>query len=296
MRRNLEDKGLDLIIYSSLIILAFLTLYPFWNSLAISFNAGADTARGGITFWPREFTFANYEYVFDDERLINGFMITIIRTVLGTLLSISFTAAFGYAMAKRGLIGKKYYMIFCVVTMYFHGGLIPTYLLIRELNMMNTIWVMVIPTMINVWHMIIFRTFFQQLPDGLEESAKIDGCSNAGVFFKIVVPVSGPVIATLSLFTAVFHWNAWFDAVIYITKEDLVPLQTLLTQIINSVMNDTMDQLSNTEQEMLDQLNAVTHKSVVMATMMVATIPIMMVYPFVQKYFVKGVLIGSLKE
>ncbi|GIP32092.1 carbohydrate ABC transporter permease [Paenibacillus sp. J2TS4] len=296
-RRTAEDYVLDSVIYVCLIALAFVTLYPFWNSLVISFNDGNDTAAGGITFWPREFTMENYKYVFRDSRLIHSFWVTVARTVVGTFLSILFTSMFAYAMAKRGLIGKKFYMIICVVTMYFSGGLIPSYLLIKELHLMNTFWVLVIPGLISVWNMIIFRTFFLGLPDGLEESAKIDGCNHLQTFFRIVIPVSGPVIATLSLFTAVGHWNAWFDASIYITNQNLLPIQVILNQTISSILEvEASTQISGTKQEFLLGMQSVTHKSVVMSTMMVATVPILMVYPFVQKFFVKGVLVGSLKE
>jgi putative aldouronate transport system permease protein len=181
--------------------------------------------------------------------------------------------------------------------MYFSGGLIPTFLLIRNLDMMNTFAVFIIPTLISVYNMIIFRTFFQGLPAGLEESAKLDGCSNWGIFFRIVIPLSGPVVATLSLFTAVYHWNDWFLPSIYITEEKLLPIQTMLQQILSTnIMSDQMSQLDSAAQSRLMQMQSITTKSLSMATMMMATIPILLVYPFVQKYFVKGVLVGSLKE
>ncbi|OME96726.1 MULTISPECIES: carbohydrate ABC transporter permease [Paenibacillus] len=297
MKRSLEDHTIDIVVYTCLLLLAVVTLYPFWNTLVISLNTGNDTAAGGITIWPRDFTLENYKYVFKDDRLINAFWITVARTVTGTFLSILFTSMFAYAMSRRGLIGKKFYMILCVITMYFSGGLIPSYLLIKDLHLMNTFWVMIIPGIISVWNMIIFRTFFMGLPDGLEESARIDGCNHINTFFRIVLPVSGPVIATLSLFTAVGHWNSWFDASIYISNQDLLPLQVVLNQTIQSILSfEASTQISATKQEFLQNAQSVTHKSVVMATTMVATIPIVMVYPFVQKYFVKGVLVGSLKE
>lgn len=162
---------------------------------------------------------------------------------------------------------------------------------------MDSFWAMIIPTLVLVWNMIIFRTFFQQLPKGLEESAKIDGCGNWQIFFRIVLPLSGPVIATLSLFTAVFHWNDWFFPSIYITSEHLIPIQTLLRQVLNSnTVTSQMSQLDAGALAHMSNVAKVTGKSLSMATMMVATIPIMLVYPFVQKHFVKGVLIGSLKE
>lgn len=298
MKLSHGDRTMVFFIYFFLIVLGFATFYPFWNSLVISFNNGMDTSLGGVTFWPRDFTLDNYQIVFKDKRLINGFIISILRTIVGTFLAILCTAIFAYGMSRKGLIGKKYYMIMCIVTMYFSGGLIPYFLVVRELGMMDTFWVMVIPGIISVWNMIIFRTFFLGLPDGLEESAKMDGCSNWGVFFRIVLPLSGPVIATLALFTAVYHWNDWFTATIFINDADLLPIQTKLQQILKSnIMSEQMSQMSSAAKAAMQRMKSnVTTKSLSMATMIVATVPIMLVYPFVQKYFVKGVLIGSLKE
>ncbi|WP_374017982.1 carbohydrate ABC transporter permease [Paenibacillus thiaminolyticus] len=297
IRDNIGDRIFVAFIYVFLTVLAFSTFYPFWNSLVISFNEGLDTAKGGLTFWPRAFTLENYRIVFEDSRLMNGFVIAALRTVIGTLSAILATSIFAYGMSKRELMGRKYYMIMCIITMYFGGGLIPTYMLIRGLGLFNSFWVFIIPALISVWNMIIFRTFFQGLPAGLEESAKIDGCGNWGTFFRIVLPLSGPVMATLSLFTAVAHWNEWFVASIYITNEDLLPIQTVLRQILFS--NIASEQMANVDMSAIAHMNAakkITSKALTMATIMVATIPIVCVYPFLQKYFVKGVLIGSLKE
>ncbi|WP_172255402.1 carbohydrate ABC transporter permease [Saccharibacillus deserti] len=297
MKPSTGDRMLLTAVYALLAVMAFVAFYPFWNAAVISFNNGTDTLRGGITFWPRAFTLENYQVVFEDSRLVNGFAISVMRTLIGTLLSIGATAIFAYGMSRSELIGRKGYMIFCIITMYFSGGLIPTFLLIRSLDLFNTFWVMIIPGMISVWNMIIFRTFFKSMPAGLEESAKIDGCSNWGVLFRIVLPLSGPVIATLSLFTAVYHWNDWFTPSIYISNADLLPIQTKLQQILNSnIMSEQMAQMDSAAQGRMSRMKAVTSKSLSMATMMVATIPILCVYPFLQKYFVKGVLVGSLKE
>ena len=297
MKPSTGDRVLLSVVYALLAVMAFVAFYPFWNAAVISFNNGTDTLRGGITFWPRAFTLENYQVVFEDSRLVNGFVISVLRTLIGTLLSIGATAIFAYGMSRSELIGRKGYMIFCIITMYFSGGLIPTFLLIRSLDLFNTFWVMIIPGIISVWNMIIFRTFFKSMPAGLEESAKIDGCSNWGVLFRIVLPLSGPVIATLSLFTAVYHWNDWFTPSIYISNADLLPIQTKLQQILNSnIMSEQMAQMDSAAQGRMSRMKAVTSKSLSMATMMVATIPILCVYPFLQKYFVKGVLVGSLKE
>ncbi|WP_313641778.1 carbohydrate ABC transporter permease [Paenibacillus sp.] len=296
-RTNIGDRFFIGFIYVFLTLLAFSAFYPFWNSLVISFNEGMDTSKGGITFWVREFTLENYKIVFEDSRLMGGFVIATLRTVIGTVTAILATSIFAYGMSKRELMGRKYYMIMCIITMYFGGGLIPSYMLIRSLGLFNSFWVFIIPALVSVWNMIIFRTFFQGLPQGLEESAKIDGCGYWGTFLRIVLPLSGPVIATLSLFTAVNHWNEWFVASIYITKEELMPIQTILRQILFS--NIASEQLSNVDASSIAHINAakkITSKSLTMATIMVATIPIVCVYPFLQRFFVKGVLVGSLKE
>ncbi|AIQ23779.1 ABC transporter permease [Paenibacillus sp. VTT E-133280] len=296
-RTNIGDRLFIGFIYVFLTLLAFSAFYPFWNSLVISFNEGMDTSKGGITFWVREFTLENYKIVFEDSRLMGGFVIATLRTVIGTVTAILATSIFAYGMSKRELMGRKYYMIMCIITMYFGGGLIPSYMLIRSLGLFNSFWVFIIPALVSVWNMIIFRTFFQGLPQGLEESAKIDGCGYWGTFLRIVLPLSGPVIATLSLFTAVNHWNEWFVASIYITKEELMPIQTILRQILFS--NIASEQLSNVDASSIAHINSakkITSKSLTMATIMVATIPIVCVYPFLQRFFVKGVLVGSLKE
>ncbi|MCR2823870.1 carbohydrate ABC transporter permease [Lederbergia panacisoli] len=296
LKMTTGDRVMSITIYIVLTILAFVTFYPFWNALVISFNSGIDTMKGGITFWPRVFSLDNYEIVFQDSRILNGFFISILRTVIGTATAVMFTAIFAYGMSRKELIGRDYYMIFCVVTMFFSGGLIPTFLLIRGLGLFNTFWVMIIPGLVSVWNMIIFRTFFQGLPAGLEESAKVDGCGYWGTFFRIILPLSGPVIATLSLFTAVYHWNDWFSPSIYISDQKLLPIQTMLQQILSSnIMTEQMAQADSTAAAHMQKLKSVSTKSLSMATMMVATIPIICVYPFVQKYFVKGVLVGSLK-
>ncbi len=296
-RIAISDRLMLIFIYAFLILLSFSAFYPFWNALVVSFNLGIDTSKGGVTFWPRVWTLENYDIVFNDKRLINGFFVSVARTVVGTVTAILMTALLAYGMSKKDLIGRNYYMLFFVFTMYFGGGLIPTFLLIRSLGLMNTFWVFIIPALISVWNMIIFRTFFKSLPAGLEESAQIDGCTNWGIFFRIVLPLSGPVIATLALFTAVSHWNDWFMPSIYITNEHLVPIQTMLRQILNAnIVTEMSNNIDTASAARIEGLRTITTKSLTMATMMVATLPIILVYPFVQKYFVKGVLIGSLKE
>jgi len=295
MRLTTSDKIVRTMIYIILSILTFVTFYPFWNSFVISINTGSDTALGGLTFWPRDFTLENYKVVFQEKNIYNAYLVTIARTLLGTLLSMFFTALFAYGLSKKGIVFKRFYTLFAIFTMFFNGGLIPYFIVVYSLNLYNTFLFLLLHGLISVYNMIIFRTFFSQLPDGLEESARIDGCSNFGVFFKIVLPVSGPVIATLSLFTAVTLWNDWFIPAVFIQNQSLIPLQTLLVQIINAgTTASLMSNLNSYAQSAI--ANTVTVKALQMATMMVATLPILCIYPFLQRFFVKGVLIGSLKE
>lgn len=297
VKTNFGDRLMIGTIYVLLTILAFVTFYPFWNALVISFNSGADTSLGGVTFWPREFSLENYEVVFRDKSLLTAFWISIKRTVIGTIASILVTSLLAYGLTKKDLVGRKFYLIMLIFTMYFSGGLIPYFLVVQWLGLAESFWVMVLPFVVNVWNMLIFRTFFRGLPDGLEEAAKIDGCGNWGIYFRVIIPLSGPVIAALSLFTAVFHWNDWFQPSIFINNADLMPISLKLKQILDSnIVSQNLDNISSAAQSMIQNKSSITTKSLSMATMMVATIPIIIAYIPVQKYFVKGVLIGSLKE
>ncbi|WP_375377894.1 carbohydrate ABC transporter permease [Paenibacillus sp. MZ04-78.2] len=295
MKLALEDRVFSVFIHIALFFLAFVTFYPFWNAAVISFNLGSDTSLGGITFWPRAFTLENYQVVLKDVKILKGFGVSIARTLVGTFLTIAATSLLAYGMSRKELIGRGYYMTFSIITLYFGGGLIPTYLLIRSLGLFDSFWVFVIPSIISVWSMIIFRTFFRQIPAGLEDAARIDGCGYWGTFLRVVLPLSGPVVATLSLFTAVTHWNDWFVASIYINNQDLLPVQALLKQTLDSNIASEMTQ-DSAAQSFLAKRQSYTTKSLTMATMMVTTVPIILVYPFLQRYFVKGVLVGSLKE
>jgi putative aldouronate transport system permease protein len=294
-RLSYSDRIMVVSIYVLLILLSFSALYPFWNGLVVSFNEGIDTSKGGVTFWPRAFTLDNYKVVFSDDNLMNAFFISVSRTVIGTVAAVFMTALLAYGLGKSYLMGRKFFTVFFVFTMYFGGGLVPTFLLINSLGLNNKFLVFIIPGLISVWNMIVFRTFFKSLPAGLEESAQIDGCGNWGTFLKIVLPLSGPIIATLGLFTAVAHWNDWFVPTIYINNENLMPVQTILRRILNS---NLIQEAGNLSPETLERIakKSLTSKALINATIMVVTLPIMLVYPFVQKYFVKGVLVGSLKE
>jgi putative aldouronate transport system permease protein len=284
------------IIYATLIAIGFIMIYPFWNAMVISLNVGADTAKGGLTFWPRQWTLENYKVVFERPEIMSAFKISVFRTVMATVLGTTVNAMLAYGLSKKELMGRKFFTAVCIFTMYFGGGLIPFFLVIRNIGLLNSFWAMVIPFLVNVWYMVIFRTFFTQIPKGLEESALIDGCNYLQIFTKIVLPVSKPVIATITLFTAVHHWNEWFNASVFITNSKLLPIQAVLRQIINSNVMQELDNANGAAMDAMRRATTFTTQSLVMSAMMVATIPIILVYPFVQKYFVQGVMIGSLKE
>jgi putative aldouronate transport system permease protein len=295
-KTRFQNKAFDIINLSILLLLCFTMLYPFWNCVVIAFNEGRDTVAGGLTFWPRKFTFENVGYVLQDPRILQSFMITVLRTVIGTVVSVLITSITAFAISRKALRFKNFYMMLCVITMYFSGGMIPMYLLIKDLGLRNNFLVYILPGAFSVWNMIIFRTFFVTLPDGLVESAKIDGAGWYTIFFAIVLPVSMPVVATIALFTAVGQWNSWFDATLYITNPNLMPIQNILNSILNtSSMNELLSKLSGTAATALKH-SRVTSRAVTMATLVVSTAPILCIYPFLQRYFVSGVMIGSLKE
>jgi len=287
-----------------MLIIVVATLYPFLNAFAISLNDADDTTRGGITIYPRVFTLRNYELIFENPKIYTAYMITISRTVIGTILGLLFTATLAFGMAHRNLVGRRFYTILCLIPMYFGGGLIPYYFLVRSLGLMNSFWVYIIPGLVGIWNMILMRTYFQGIPEALEESARIDGASYFTVFFKIILPISKPILATIALFIGVGHWNSWFDANIFITKQELKPMQNVLLQIISEAR--FAEQLARAATSAggtgttLDAGNIgrnikVNVRSITMATMIVTVIPIIMVYPFLQRYFIQGIMIGSLK-
>jgi putative aldouronate transport system permease protein len=264
--------------------------------LAISLNEANDTMRGGITIFPRSFTLENYRTIIQNDALYQAFLITVLRTVVGTFGTVLITGMMAFALSKGFLKGRKFYMILCVVTMYFSGGLIPTFMVIRALNLLDSFWVYILPNLVNVWFLIIMRTYFKSLPEGIEEAARIDGASTWRVFFNIVLPISAPIIATIALFSGVAQWNAWFDAAIYVRDDSLRPLQTMLNTLINSSRAAEEMARAGVRATQMGRANIINSRSITMATMIFVIVPIILVYPFIQKYFAKGMMIGSIKD
>lgn len=280
--------------YIFLVIISCTFLFPFWRVLAISLNDGVDALAGGINFWPRKFTLDNYMVIFSKPDILNAYKITILRTVIGTLLSVFLMSLMAYGLSKKHLIGRKVFNVLILITMFFSGGIIPFYLLLKRLQLLNNFWVYVIPSLYQAWNIILLRTFFSNLPASIEESARMDGANDIILFFKIVLPISLPIIATVSLFVSVGHWNDWFAGEFYIQNKELVPLQTLLIRIIraNESTRIITDSASYVERS---KVSNVTSYSIKMAVLVAAVLPIMCIYPFLQKYFIKGVMVGSIK-
>ena len=278
--------------FNGLLMLAicFVTLYPIWYIVVNSLNEGADAMLGGIFWWPRQFTLENYRAVFQNNGVLQAFWITILRTVVGTVTNVLFTAMVAYPLSKDDLVGRKFYMMMGTITMFFSGGLIPSFLLYKNLQLLDTFWVYIIPGLFNFFNLIIFVNFFREIPKALEESAAIDGATDWTIFARIILPLSKPVLATIALFTGVYHWNDYFAGVIFINNPSLQPIQTFLYRIVaESGSTQMMATASNITR-------STTSLSIKLATMVITTLPIVCVYPFLQKYFVKGMMIGAVKE
>ncbi|MFD0714689.1 carbohydrate ABC transporter permease [Paenibacillus sp. GCM10027626] len=293
-RRTTEDYVIDTFVYFVLAIVFITTLYPFYYSLVISFNNGVDASSGGIYFWPRSFTLDNYAAVFSNEQLLKGFGVTISRTVIGTVLSVTLTALFAYSLAYPQLMFKKIYFTILIIAMYFSGGLIPYFILVNKLHLMNTFLVYIVPSLLGVFNTVIMMSFFRDLPMELKESAKIDGARDFTIFYKIMMPLSTPVLATIALFVGVGHWNNWFDAAYFVTDKDLKTASFWLMDLINRA-NLTGVQGGESNRGVGMATQTFTAETIRMATMIVIVLPIVLVYPFLQKYFVKGITVGAIK-
>lgn len=291
LRETKTDRAFNIFNIVFLAIVALLVIYPLVFVLSASLSNPQYVLSGELWLWPKEFTLDAYEKVFKNEDIINGFVNTLKYTVFGTILNVIMTILAAYPLSRRDLKGRGFIMAFIVFTMFFSGGLIPTYLLIRDLGMLNTFWVMIIPNAVAVWNIIIMRTFFQSIPHELEESAMIDGAGNFKILWSIVLPLSFPVIAVMVLFYSVGHWNSYFQALIYLQDQDKFPLQLILRQIL--IQGQTDDMIKATSESFLAQQLSV--EGLKYAVLIVANLPMLMLYPFLQRYFVKGVMIGSLK-
>ncbi|CAM4377977.1 carbohydrate ABC transporter permease [Paenibacillus tarimensis] len=293
-RQTLGDRVFDIgnVIFMTLVLIA--TLYPFLNVLAVSFNDSADTVRGGITIWPREFTLENYKVIFSYGTLVTAFQISVLRTIVGTILSLTACSMVAYTLSRRDFQGRKFISVFLVLTLYVSGGLIPGFLLMKNLGLMNSFWVYVLPGMVNAFYIFMIRSFMDNLPYALQESAKLDGANDFTIFWRVILPLCKPVLATIALFVAVGQWNAWFDTYLYNgSNPSMTTLQFELMKILQSTTSGA-DQARGSN--ILEQMRNVSPDSVKMAITIVTIVPILLVYPFLQRYFVQGMTLGAVKS
>ncbi|MDE7187589.1 MAG: carbohydrate ABC transporter permease [Lachnospiraceae bacterium] len=277
-----------------MIAFVVITLYPVLNTVAISFNDGVDAVRGGIHLWPRVFTTKNYQTVLNQQNMITGAVVSVARTLIGTLLALVANALLAYIVSRKRFLFRSQLSLFWVITMYVNGGMIPVLLVYRSLHLTNSFWVYVIPGMVSAFNMLVMRTYMEGLPDALEESAQIDGAGYFTIFVRIISPLCKPVYATVALFVAVGQWNSWFDAMLYNRmKPEYTTLQYELMKLLSSVMQQSGSSagVSGSAAQA-----TVTPVSVRAAATVATMLPIICLYPFLQRYFVTGLTIGGVKE
>ena len=304
-RISVSEKTFRCFNYVFLALLAFVTIFPFWFAIQASFTD--PTTKMGL-FWPREYFYQNYWLVFTTDGLGRAYLITVLRVLVAVPPMLIVTGSAAFALTRKELKGRKVIIFYYFITMFISGGLIPFYMVLKTVGLLDSFWVFVFPTIFSVWTMIVMKTSFQGLPEGLVEAALIDGASYGRIFFRIILPLSTPMIATLGLFQAVWHWNDWFVGAFYARDPHLWPLQTFLRYaVINPGGGGSMaytlgaraannpERFSEDPRIMVELLK-VTPESLKYAFIVVTTVPILLVYPFIQRYFIKGVLIGSIKE
>ncbi|MCI3919948.1 carbohydrate ABC transporter permease [Paenibacillus sp. TRM 82003] len=292
-QRSIADRGFDVIVYATTLFVMVATLYPFLNVLAISLNDSTDSVRGGITIFPREFTLENYKVIFGYETLLTGFKISLLRTIVGTVLGLVSASMLAYTLSRPDFQGRRFISVFLALTMYVSGGLIPGYMLMRDLGLIGTFAVYVLPGLVTAFNVFVIRSFMDGLPFALQESAKLDGANDFTIYWRIILPLTKPALATIALFLAVGQWNMWFDTFLYnSSNEELTTLQYELMKVLQSTTQGSADYRS---QNMTQVMAQVSPESVKMAITIVVTVPILVVYPFLQRYFVQGMTLGSVK-
>lgn len=269
--------------------IVLLTLYPFIYMAAVSLSSNVYVLKGDISWYPKGFTLDMYKVVLKDPRIGTAYWNTLVYVVLGTLISLIITSLGAYALAKKNMIFGRGFTLMIIFTLFFSGGMIPTFLVVKELGVMDTVWGIVLPGAVSTWNLLIMRTFFSSIPAELEESGQMDGLSDIGIFFRIVVPLSQAVFATIGLFYAVGLWNNFLLPLLYLRDQELFPLQVILRNIVLA------GQMNQADTAAIGDANVVLEEPLKFATIMVSTVPILLAYPFLQKYFVKGVMIGAVK-
>lgn len=283
-----EGRAFNAITAFFLLLFSLIILIPIWNVLVSSFSNARDLPN--VTLWPCGFTLENYKAVFRDSALAQAFGVTVAKTVIGVVTHLAITSMAAYAMSKANLFGRKFYTVLGIVTLFFSGGMVPTYLLYRQLGLLDNFMVFILPQLFSYYDMIIIMNFFRDIPSSLEESAQIDGASVWQIFSKIIVPLSKPVLATIALFNGVFQWNDYMTTKMYVTTKSLYPIQMKLYEIIVQSQTQSMNDLTAGA-----VVSTSTH-SIQLATIVITALPIVIIYPFLQKYFVSGMTLGAVKE
>jgi putative aldouronate transport system permease protein len=284
--------------YIFLALFGLSMIYPFIYILVYSLNDGKDSMMGALYFFPRKFTLHNYAEVFENARIWQAYKITVLRTVLGTFLHVGLCTLMAYALSKKTLPGRTFFTYYIFLPTIFSAGFIPYFITLQKLHLINTFWVYVIPMLFNFMHIVILRTFLQGIPEELEESARIDGYGDFQIFLKIILPLSGPVLATIALFIGVSHWNDWFTGAYYVSDKELIPVQTLLQEMLTEAeaLSSSMQRAAQQGGQTVNvNMAGATPESLRMALLVITVFPILCIYPFLQRYFVKGVMIGSVK-
>lgn len=284
--RSWSTRIFDGINVAILLLVSAVMIIPFIYIILISFATEQEVLSKSFLVFPTKFSLEGYRYIFSTPILLRSLAVTIGVTVIGTLMNLLLTVLMAYPLARKDLYGRRVVMLMVIFTMLFNAGIVPTFLIVKELHLTNTYWALIIPSAISAFNMIIIKNFFQQLPDGLEESAKIDGCNDLGILFRIVIPLSLPALATFSLFYAVTHWNTFLSAILYINDSNKWPIQVLLRQIVILSEKGLSD---------MSEAPPPPSKIINMAVIVFSTVPILSIYPFLQKHFAKGVLLGSVK-
>lgn len=287
IKKSMAETSFDIVNACFMLFVLFITLYPFWYVLVSSFSSMGHLIKNGFVFWPDGLHWDAYKQVFKNSLIPTAYRNTLIITLGGTTLSMLLTMMGAYVLSLKKLPGRTVLTLYFVFTMLYSGGLVPTYLVVSGLGMIDTLWALILPNVINTYNMILMRNFFQSVPDALFEAASIDGESIPGYLFHILLPLSGATIATITLFYSVSYWNSYFNSLIYIRNNKLWPMQTVLRQVLQTNMYSSMMYDDGTQ--------SVAEETLKNAMIVVAVLPILCVYPFVQKYFVRGVMVGSLK-
>ncbi|UFT98769.1 carbohydrate ABC transporter permease [Radiobacillus kanasensis] len=289
MKESFRYKVFKVINVIILLAIVYVTLFPFLNIVAQSFSSEQHITAGNVSLIPKGFNVETYKVIMSDSMFWLNYKNTVVYTVVGTAISLVLSTMMAYPLAKKRLKGRNFWLMFVVFTMFFNGGIIPNYVLVNSLGFGNTIWAIVIPTAISVFNLLIMKTFFENIPDELEEAAIMDGSNTYGILWKIVLPLSKPILATMLLFYAVTHWNSWFPAFLYFSEKELFPVSIYLRNLIKGAEGSLSS--GATSADNLTQI-AANIKSV---TMVLTVLPIVCVYPYIQKYFVSGVMLGSVK-